>query len=184
MMTSAIWVVGSRRWRWGLRTLCSPVLGSRVASLSVLINARFASRDAGFILKLPPTKNWRVMVLYVVVRRWERRGDGRESYPVRVRRNLGCTDGSDITSATAIPTFSHTDLLTGTWRLSLSARAGGLADKFLPTMSIILLLRCLTQLGSHSSIGNAANVIVFPYGEWWAFRVIYHLVTVIHRQLS
>lgn len=39
-----------------------PVLGSRVASLSVLINDRFASRDAGFILKLPPTKNWRVMV--------------------------------------------------------------------------------------------------------------------------
>ncbi len=43
--------------------LCSPVLGSRVASLRILTSARLASRDTGFILKLPPTKNWRVMVV-------------------------------------------------------------------------------------------------------------------------
>lgn len=43
--------------------LCSPVLGSRVASLRILTSARLASRDAGFILKFPPTKNWRVMVV-------------------------------------------------------------------------------------------------------------------------
>lgn len=37
----------------------APVLGSNVASLRTLINAFFASREVGFILKFPPTKNWR-----------------------------------------------------------------------------------------------------------------------------
>jgi hypothetical protein len=31
--------------------------------LRILTSARLASRDAGFILKFPPTKNWRVMVV-------------------------------------------------------------------------------------------------------------------------
>jgi hypothetical protein len=57
-------IVRSSGREGGVRgTFCSPVLGSRVASLRVLISARFASRVAGFILKLPPTKNWRVMVV-------------------------------------------------------------------------------------------------------------------------
>ena len=57
-------IVRSSGREGGVRgTFRSPVLGSRVASLRVLISARFASRDAGFILKLPPTKNWRVMVV-------------------------------------------------------------------------------------------------------------------------
>lgn len=46
------------------------MLGSRVASLSVLTSVRFASRDTGFILKLPPTKNWRLMVAEEKVVGW------------------------------------------------------------------------------------------------------------------
>ena len=49
--------------------------------------------------------------------------------------------------------------------------------QFSPTRSIFLLFRCVTRLGSLFPYRHAANVIVFLYGEWWAFRVInLHLV--------
>ena len=67
----------------------------------VLISVRFASRDAGFILKLPPTKNWRDMVVGGGL--WG--GVGMlECYRLAF---VGISDGSDVSASDYRHTSAH-----------------------------------------------------------------------------
>ncbi len=65
-----------------------PTFGSTSALLSTLSSVRFSSREIGFILKLPPTKNLRAMVIEMLWKT-ERMCTGR----AKRRRN---DDGSEV----------------------------------------------------------------------------------------
>ena len=149
----------------------------------VLISVRFASRDAGFILKLPPTKNWRDMV----------DGGGLWGGVGMLECVIGSHSSESRMDRTSRPqiTATHQPMLSDTvFRTSLrvlETKGPRVQDgeqavtvslvQFSPTRSIFLLFRCVARLGGPFPYRHAANVIVFPYGEWWAFRVInLHLV--------
>lgn len=66
-----------------------PTAGSRVAWLRVSTKEFFCAREAGFILKFPPTKNWRVIFEFCTLLRWIGLREMREGIKPELAESIG-----------------------------------------------------------------------------------------------